>query len=155
MCNIVMMGSRCRKNNITRVFFRLVASEKMSNRLKNGLLSASNDKFKVVTCKKKWDHLDLKTCLKTGPKNSISIRKNLLRLHTIIVTYEMKNSVEYCAVPGAQHICPDRVPPHPYCSFEAPRPHYRAPGAQEHPQPTRYEVFTRGRAYLNHERSSF
>ena len=39
-----------------------MASEKMSNRSKNGLLSASNDKFKAVTCKKEWDHFNLKTC---------------------------------------------------------------------------------------------
>ena len=40
-----------RKTNGTRVFIRLVASEKMSNRSTKVLLSASNDEVKVGTSK--------------------------------------------------------------------------------------------------------
>ena len=42
-----MIGWRCRFNNSTSVFVVSVASEKMSNRLKNGSLIASNDKVEV------------------------------------------------------------------------------------------------------------
>ena len=52
-----MMGWRCRKSNSTRVFFRSVASEKMSNRSKIGSLDAENEYFRL-TCQnavvQKW-----------------------------------------------------------------------------------------------------
>ena len=40
-----MMGVRWRKNNSTSVFFRSMASEKMSNRSKIGSLVAENEHF--------------------------------------------------------------------------------------------------------------
>ena len=55
-----------RQKDIARVFFGLVASEKMSNRSKNGSLSASNDKFKVVTRKKKVEPLRPEQCTITS-----------------------------------------------------------------------------------------
>ena len=41
------------KNNSISVFFRLMASEKVSNRSKNGLLGASDDAFEVGACQEK------------------------------------------------------------------------------------------------------
>ena len=46
-----------RKTNITRVFFRLMALEKMSNRSQKVVLDASNDSFEVGSCKKNRDRL--------------------------------------------------------------------------------------------------
>ena len=52
---ISMLGPPRRRNNCASVFLGSIASQKVSKRSKNDLLSASNDKFEVGRCHEKVD----------------------------------------------------------------------------------------------------
>ena len=54
------MGVRCHKNNSTSVFFRSVASEKMSNRSKNGSLDSENEYFLARAPKRSVTEVDFR-----------------------------------------------------------------------------------------------
>ena len=50
-----MLGPPRRRKNYASVFIGPIASQKVSRRSKNDLLSASNDKFEVGRCHEKVD----------------------------------------------------------------------------------------------------
>ena len=72
--------------NSTSVFFRLMASENMSNRSKKVTLGASNDSFEVGAFPKRWSRTNrdqLRVLLHRGPKNWLYFAYFAYNLRTI------------------------------------------------------------------------
>ena len=92
-----MMGVRWSGNNVTSVFFRFVASEKMSNRTKNGSLDSENDYCnKSSSAKTKW--------FRSGSKNgSLESENDYCKARTLFL-YE--NTRILSQLGGGTHIVP-------------------------------------------------